>query len=99
MVEIKSRTFRCEEFWFHIPGFIDVVKGSWNTIFVGSNAFQLIKNIQVFRQKVKTWNKREVGKLEENLKQIEKEIDMVQGILMSNQHNVFLQENNVTMFI
>ena len=76
MVEIKSRTFRCEEFWFHIPGFIDVVKGSWNTIFVGSNAFQLIKIIQVFRQTVKTWNKRQVGKLEENLKQIEKEIDM-----------------------
>ena len=90
MVEIKSRPFRCEEFWFHILGFIDVVKDSWNTIFVGSNAFRFIKTILVFRHKVKTWIKREVGKLEGNLNQIEKEIDMVQSILMSDPHNVFL---------
>ena len=26
MVEIKAKPFKCEEFWFHIPGFIDVVR-------------------------------------------------------------------------
>ena len=46
---------------------------SWNTKFIGSNAFQLVKKIQVFRQKVKTLNKCEVENLEENIiKEIEK---------------------------
>ena len=25
-IEIKVKPFRCEEFWFHIPSFINVVK-------------------------------------------------------------------------
>ena len=45
---------------------------------------------------MKTWNKREIGNLEENIKQMGKEIDMVQGVLMAETHNVFLQEK---MFI
>ena len=40
---------------------------------------------------MKAWNKREVGNLEENVKHVEKEIDMVQGIFMTDPHNVFLQ--------
>ena len=48
-IEIKAKPFRYEEYWFHIQGFIDVVKEAWSTNFVGSNAFQLVKNIQVFR--------------------------------------------------
>ena len=48
MVEIKAKPFRCEEFWFHISGFIDVVKDSLNTKFIGSNVFQIVKKIQVF---------------------------------------------------
>ena len=33
---------------------------------------------------MRTWNKCEVRNLEENVKQIEKEIDTVQGALMEN---------------
>ena len=90
MVEIKAKPFRSEEFWFYIPGFIDVVRDSWNTNFIGSNPFQLVKKIQVFRQKVKTWNKCEVGNLEESIKQIEKEIDFVQCVLTNNPHDISL---------
>ena len=43
--EIKTKTFRCEEFWFHILGFSDVVREAWSTHFVGSNAFELVKKI------------------------------------------------------
>ena len=42
ILEIKTKPFRCEKFWFHIPGFIDVVKESWSTTFI-PNAFQLVK--------------------------------------------------------
>ena len=49
-IEINAKPFRCEEFWFQILGFIDVVKEAWT--FLGSNAFQLVTKIQVFRQKV-----------------------------------------------
>ena len=39
--------------------------------------FQSVKKkIQVFRQKMEIWNKREIGNLEDNIKKIEKEIDM-----------------------
>ena len=69
-ISLKVKAFRREEFWFHIPEFIDVVKDAWNTHFVGSNAFQLVKKIQAFRQKVKAWNKLEVGNVEENIKQL-----------------------------
>ena len=31
IVELKAKPFRCEKFWFHISGFIDVVRDSWNT--------------------------------------------------------------------
>ena len=37
--ESKARPFRCEEFWFHIPGFSDIVKEAWRFDFAGSNAF------------------------------------------------------------
>ena len=86
---IKAKPFRCE-FWFHISGFIDVVNKAWSTNFIDSNTFQLVKKIQVFRQKVKVWNKYEVRNLEANIKQIEKKIDVVQGILMINPHNVVI---------
>ena len=53
--ESKARPFSCEEFWFHIPGFSDIiVKEAWCFHFVGSIAFQLVKKIQCFRQFVKT---------------------------------------------
>ena len=42
-IDIKTKTFRYEEFFFHIPGFSDVIKEAWNTLFVGSNVFQLVK--------------------------------------------------------
>ena len=58
-IDIKFKLFRCEEFWFYISSFSDVVREAWNTRFVGSNAFQLMKKIQRFRQLVKAWNKRE----------------------------------------
>ena len=96
-IEIKAKPFRCEEFWFHILGFIEVVKEAWSTNFMGFNAFQLVKKIQVFSQKVKAWNKYEVKNLEANIKQIQKEINVVQGILMTYPHNVFLQERNVSL--
>ena len=94
---LKTKPFRCEEFWFHILGFIDVVRDSWNTTFTGSNAFQLVKKIQVLRQKVRDWNRQDVGNLEENIKQLEKEIDMVQGLLMTDPHNVSLHKKNVDL--
>ena len=42
-------------------------------------------------------NKCEIRNLEENIKRIEKEIDVVQGILMIDPHNVVLQKNNVSL--
>ena len=44
----KSRPFRCEEFWFYILAFSDIVKEAWSFHFAGSNAFQLVKKIQCF---------------------------------------------------
>ena len=38
-IRFIAKPFRCEEFRFHILGFIDVVKDAWNTLFVGSKAF------------------------------------------------------------
>ena len=38
-ISFKAKPFRCEGFWSHVPGFIDVVKDAWNTPFVESNAF------------------------------------------------------------
>ena len=49
IVDLKAKPFRCEEFWFHALSFIDVVRDSLNTTFIGSNAFQLVKKIQVCR--------------------------------------------------
>lgn len=46
-VESKTKTFRCQEFWFQNPSFNDIVK---EVHFVGSNAFQLVKKIQCCRQ-------------------------------------------------
>ena len=43
---------------------------------------------------MKDWNKREVGDLEENIKQVEKEIDIAQGVLMTDPHNASLQKKN-----
>ena len=60
VIEIKTKLFRCEEFWFQILGFINVVKEEWKSKFVDLNVFQLVRKIQVFRQKVKAWNKRKV---------------------------------------
>ena len=57
--------------------------------------FNWLKKFQVFRQKVKTQNKCKVGNLEENIKQIEKKIDVVKGNLMADPRNVILQRNNV----
>ena len=37
--ESKARPFRCEEFWFHILGFSDIVKEAWSFHFTGFNAF------------------------------------------------------------
>ena len=48
-ISFKAKYFRCEEFWFYIPRFIDVVKDAWNTPFVRSNAFLFVKKIQTFR--------------------------------------------------
>ena len=45
IVEMKAKPFMCEEFWFHIPGFIDIVREAWNTTFIGLNAFQLVKKV------------------------------------------------------
>ena len=45
----NARPFRCEEFWFHILGFSDIVKEAWSFHFAGSNAFWLLKKIQCFR--------------------------------------------------
>ena len=44
---------------------------------------------------MKTWNKRKVGDLKEKIKKIEKEINMVQGDLMTNPYSVSLKEKNV----
>ena len=46
---------------------------------------------------MKDWNKLEVGNLEENIKQLEIEIDIAQGILMANPHNAYLQKKNVDL--
>lgn len=51
-------------------------RDSWNTSCTWSNAFKLVKKIQVFRLKVKAWNNYEVGTL--NIKKIEKEIKMLE---------------------
>ena len=64
---------------------------------MGFNAFQLVKKIQVFSQKVKAWNKYEVKNLEANIKQIQKEINVVQGILMTDPYNVVIQEKNASL--
>ena len=45
--EFKSKPFRCEEFWFHIPSYSDVAREAWSTHFVGCNAFQLVKKFNV----------------------------------------------------
>ena len=49
----KAKQFRCEEFWFHISEFIDVVKAAWNTPIVGSNAFQFVKKFKHLDKKLK----------------------------------------------
>ena len=46
---------------------------------------------------MRDWNRRDVGNLEENIKQLEKEIDMVQGLLMTDPHNVSLHKKNVDL--
>ena len=51
VIDIKTKPFRCEQFWFQILIFINVVKEAWKLKFVGSNSFQLVKKIQVFRKK------------------------------------------------
>ena len=67
--------------------------------FIGSNAFsaQLVKKTQVFKHKVRDWIRRDVGNLEENIKQLERDIDIVQGVLMTDPHNISLQKKNVDL--
>ena len=56
-----------------------------------------MKKIQCFRKIVKAWNKLAVGNLETNIKQVEKEIELVQGSLMVDPHNVTLQKKNLDL--
>ena len=53
----------------------------------------------MFRELVKAWNKGEVGNLEENINQIQKEIGMVQGLLMAYRYNVHLQKKGILIYL
>ena len=46
---------------------------------------------------MRDYNKQDVGNLEEIIMQLEKEIDMVHGVLMTDPHNISLQKKNVDL--
>ena len=62
---MKAKPFMCEEFWFHIPGFIDIVREAWNTTFIGLNALPTVKEFIITdaTESVTTDSQEVVGKL------------------------------------
>ena len=48
---MKAKPFMCEEFWFHILGFIDIVREAWNTTFIGLNALPTSEKSQFLDKK------------------------------------------------
>ena len=53
--------------------------------------------MKCFRQIVKAWNKQAIGNLETNIEQVEKEIELVQGSVLVDPHNVTLQNKNLNL--
>lgn len=72
----KQRKFERRPYWFEAmwtthPQCEQMVKEAWLTEGRGSQAFNLIRILNVTRDMLRNWNKNEFGKLEERRKSIE----------------------------
>ncbi|XP_026459289.1 uncharacterized protein LOC113359946 [Papaver somniferum] len=64
--------FHCEYYWFTHPDFVSLIKNWWESFSVSGNAgFVFCKKLQLLKQKLREWSKREYGDLERRLEELE----------------------------
>lgn len=58
----RSVSFRFESYWLEIPGFLDVVKNSWERHLLASNPFSVLRlKLCRLARDLKRWSKSQVG--------------------------------------
>lgn len=58
----RNVSFRFESYWLEIPGFMDVVKNSWERQLLASNPFSVMRlKLHHLARDLKRWSKLQVG--------------------------------------
>lgn len=62
------------------------MEGAWHEQVIGSNAFVLTQKLKETKEVLKKWNKEHFGLVEETIKKLQEQIDIIQKSEPSNEN-------------